>query len=325
MLKNTVVFISILLLLLSCSHKSRDNEVITDLTRKKALPDIEEAQKKIRENKEAGQSKASDFNTFKKEILSLNNQEPLSIAFAENLVKGCLPVIDTPYRDSVFLYFNNIFYSVANTFSDSMFNKYPLVFEILAKDKSGNSPEVNSFKNYLSLFGMELLMSEGIYYTDVKPAYFYNIFKGQVSPALETYLKIRTTELKEGFSDDAAMQISFEKLYRRVKNWEAFIDKYPGFVLINYAYYYYNSYLATLMTGMDNTPAFDPETKSLRPELKLIYEEIIKDTAKSKTKEMIVSYYGFLKKKNFTDPDDLEKFMRRKGLYSMLGVQPHLR
>ena len=130
-------------------------KVITDLTRKKALPDIEEAQKKIRENKEAGQSKASDFNTFKKEILSLNNQEPLSIAFAENLVKGCLPVIDTPYRDSVFLYFNNIFYSVANTFSDSMFNKYPLVFEILAKDKSGNSPEVNSFKNYLSLFGME--------------------------------------------------------------------------------------------------------------------------------------------------------------------------
>lgn len=316
----------LLIFSITCCHGPEGNKTAKDASSAgEKMPDIEMTKKKITEYNRLHSSGSCGFSDLKKEILAFNKNDLFSIPFAENEIKRCISSVDSAHKDSVFLYFNNLYYTVVNSFSDSMQNLYPAVFQLLNSGKEGNDQAFNDFNDYLGFFGTGLYMSEGDYYTDVRPAYFYQIFKGKVSPALDTFLRIRTTEMIEGFSEDAAMLISFNQLYGRVLFWEKFIDRYPEFVLINYAYYYFNSYLSTLLTGMDNTRVFDLETDMLNPELKNLYEHILKDTNSTKATEVVTSYYHYLKRNNFKYPADLEDFMKRKGLYSMLGVQPHLR
>jgi len=169
------------------------------------------------------------------------------------------------------------------------------------------------------------MSSEGMYYLDVMPDYFYINFRDLVSAGVAQYLSIRKDELKQGFSEDAGMLITFGELYQRVKRWEEFLDKFPNTVYTADADYYYQTYLATLLTGMDNSRVFDSENSVLLPEIKQLYEKIIKEDPQSRCGKIISSYYSLLKSHNFKDNNGIDDFLKANKLSSMLGVQPHSR
>ncbi len=167
-------------------------------------------------------------------------------------------------------------------------------------------------------------MSEGTYYLDVKANYFSGIFSGKVSDALSEYLNLRSRELNEGFSEDAGLRISFKSDYERVLGWEAFLTKYPSSPLIGQAKYYFETYLETLLTGMDNSRVFD-ENETLIPEIKDLYESIVESDSKGKSTQIIKAYYNLLRQNKFKHSESLDKYLKEQGLNSMLGIQPHTR
>lgn len=263
-----------------------------------------------------------DFKSFKSYLHKLSDDSLSSIPFALDYINGCIST-DNPERDSVFLLFNEKFYSVTNKLSDSLETKYGFLMEQLAKDS--NTVELHTFKNNLAACGVGIFSTEGMYYLDVVPDFFYNNFKNRVSEGVAEYLNIRKDELKQGFSEDAGMLISFEELYHRVKRWENFITKYPNTVYTGEANSYYATYLETLMTGMDNSRTFDLDNNSLLPEIKKLYEKIIKEVPDSPTTKIISSYYSFLARQNFKENDSIQLFLKANNLSTMLAVQPHTR
>jgi hypothetical protein len=76
---------------------------------------------------------------------------------------------------------------------------------------------------------------------------------------------------------------------------------------------------------MDNTPVFDYESQKLLPEVKKLYEKIIAQNDSRKSSKIISDYYGILKTNNFKQPEDIDKFLEEKGLFSMSGIQPDTR
>ena len=265
----------------------------------------------------------TDFITTKSLILSCNEVEIVSIPIAASIIDKSIISFNNTEKDSTYIIFNYMFYTAVNAFNDSLELNYP---DILQKiDKGINDPEIKEFKKCLDLCGLSLLNSEGSYYVDEKYDYTYDLFKGKVSPALNEYLKIRSKELKQGYSEDADLLIGFDDLYERVVTWEDFINEYPDFILLKDAEFNYSSYLSTLITGTDNSETFDSETQDLYPGIKRLYEKIISHKDGKKSTKVISDYYELLKRNDFKQPDNLDLFLKANNLTSMVGVQPETR
>jgi hypothetical protein len=317
-----ILFASFLFLLLAC-NSTKNQQASEDKTTGDYLLRANMVNTLVDANHQKLKGINGNFNSFKTYLNSLSDSI-VSIPYALDYINTCLSK-DTANQDSVFLLFNTKFYSVTNNLSDSLDSKYSFLLEQI--DKDSVTAELTAFKSNLTACGIDILTTEGMYYLDVIPDFFYKNFKNRVSQSLREYLNIRKDELKEGFSEDAGLLISFDDLYKRVKRWEAYINKYPQSIYIQDANSYYTTYLETLMTGMDNTSAFDyGENESvLNAEVKSLYEKIMEEDTESPTTKIITSYYNFLARHDFKQNDSIQNFLEANKLNGMLGVQPDTR
>lgn len=285
--------------------------------------DYSTLQSKIQNYESKNAQQKTDFNTVKNQILSNSEIDIVSIPITAKIIDKSIIKMNNAEKDSTYIIFNYIFYTAVNAFNDSLELKYPQLLEKF--EKGLNDQSTREFKKCLDLCGLSLLSSEGSYYVDEKDDYYYDLFKGKVTPALNEYLKIRNKEIKQGYSDDADLLIGFDDLYERVVTWEDFMTQYPDFFLLKDAEFNYTSYLSTLITGTDNSETFDSETQNLYPGIKRLYEKIISHNDGKKSTKVISDYYELLKRNDFKQPDNLDLFLRANNLISMVGVQPETR
>lgn len=245
-----------------------------------------------------------------------------SISIAKDYVKNKMNVSES-LADSAYYIFLEFFYTTANNLTDSLETKYSSVINKLYENNEDS--EVKEFYSLLNRNGLELFMTEGIFYADVKSDFFYNTFKNNLSPSLKEYLQLRNKELKEAFSEDAILLLSFDKLSERVYAWEKFIESYPNTKLIGEANYYYEVYLETLLTGLDNSRLFDWDSNIMLPEVKQTYEIYKASYPETKSGKIISEYYQILKRNDFHYSDSIDFILKKYNLSSMRGIQPHLR
>jgi len=319
-MKNILITISLIFLFACSSSKTQDKKDL--ISTKDYLLQDNSVSKLVMANHQKLSGVKGDFKSYKLYIDKLDNDSLTSIPFALDYINTCISA-DNADRDSIILLFNIKFYSVTNRLTDSLDTKYKTLIEQL--DKDSNTVELNSFKKNLKACGIGIFTTEGLYYLDVIPDFFYNNFKNRVSDGVVEFLNIRKDELKQGFSEDAGLLISFEDLYLRVKRWENFINKYPNNVYNDEANSYYTTYLETLMTGMDNSRVFDFDNNTLIPEVKILYEKISGEGTESPTSKIISSYYAFLARHDFKENDSIQIFLKTNNLSTMLAVQPHTR
>jgi len=262
------------------------------------------------------------LSVYKTYLDNLPDESLKSIALAWDFINNCVD-IDNPSGDSIYLLFNNKYYQVVNRINESFDQKYGNMVEQI--DNNANSSELKEFKHNLAACGLDVYVSEGMHYLDAQPDYFLNKFSDRVSAGVFEFLKIRSHELKQGFSDDAAMLISFEELYQRVIRWERFINEYPNSILSQEANSFYKIYLEVLLTGMDNSRVFDLENNTINPEVKSLYERIKDDKKETRTKGIIAAYYSLLERHGFRENDSINEFLLTNNLSTMQGVQPHVR
>jgi tetratricopeptide (TPR) repeat protein len=277
----------------------------------------------IEESNRSSEYYTCDFKTIKEKVISIENNGIESIYQFESIIKHCIDSLTESENDSLYLLFIKYFYKAINIFNDSIEKKHSISLSKL--ENNIEDKETKDFLNSLNDCGLELFMTEGMYYVDVKFDYFEKLFSGKVSSSLNEFLRIRSIELKQGFSEDAILLISFNELYERVITWEKFLNANPNFFLKQQAQFYYEHYFSTLLTGMDNSRTFNIETKELLPEVKDLYEQIIEQKDTLKTTKIIIDYYELLKINGFKQPSSIKEFLNEKGLYSMLGIQPILR
>jgi hypothetical protein len=260
-----------------------------------------------------------DFNSFKKYLAQLSDNDPASIPYALDYIKTCIPV-SLPEKDSVIWLFTLKFYKITNKLSDSLETTDASVIKLM-DDKPTPSP-VKYFTNNLAACGIGIFQTEGNYYLDMMSGYLYKNFENRISEGVKAYLYIRKGEMAAGFTEDAGLLISFDALYGRVRQWEKFLNDYPKTIYSGAASDYYYTYLQTLLTGMDNSRVFDMETGVLSPEVKTIYEKAMRQDTSSKTSKIISSYYDLLARHNFKETDSVNVFFKEHKLSTMLAVQP---
>jgi len=313
-------YLTFFALLMACQHDPKKNSQIKsgeDVHPANLLKADAITKRVINNHKKLIRIKGN-FDSFKEYISGLDNYDLSSIPYALDYIKTCLPV-NLEKKDSVLLLFNLKFYKVTNVLNDSLETRYAGVIKQI--DDQPKSPKSVIFGNNLKACGIGIFSTEGNYYLDVLPDYFYDNFSVRVSAGVKQYLFIRKSELAEGFTEDAGLLISFESLYNRVKRWEKFLNNYPNTVYDGPANGYYTTYLETLLTGTDNSRVFDDEKNILLPEVKSIYEKALADGHDSKTAKIITDYYSFLSRHAFKENDSIPAFLSKYKLSTMLAVQ----
>lgn len=318
-----VFLLSVLVILLSCSRGQESNKVDISIDgTKDFLVKEKSIENLVRESHKELKSNSRNFNEYKEFLHKLDENNIASIPLLLDYIKTSIDSNNTD-RDSIFLLFNIKFYTITERLNDSLYTKFNYLTVQLQKDST--TQELNAFENNLTDCGLAIFQTEGMYYLDVMPDFFYGNFKDRVSEGVREFLKIRKDELKQGFSEDAMLLISFDDLYDRIIRWEKFLIQFPNTVYTDYANSLYTTYLETLMTGMDNSRVFTPDSDILLPDVKVLYEKIIAEKSKSSTTRTIESYYNFLSRHDFTENDSIKIFLKELNLSTMLAVQPHTR
>lgn len=189
-----------------------------------------------------------------------------------------------------------------------------------------NYPISNSeklkFNLSISKVGWTLKDSEGMYYIGESGGWFEKKFKAILTESYIKYLNLRSKEIKEGFSEDAILLISWEQLRKRISAWEQFLKNHSDFHENPEIKDYLNIYIRTFITGMDNSRICNFETRKLRPEIKAAYEKYLKNNQNSMYYKLVKDYYEMLENNKFIVPDDINEYLKRQGYETMLGKQP---
>ena len=259
---------------------------------------------------------------FKQMINKLDREELGSISISKDFVFNKLPY-SVKIPDSLTLAYSNFFYETLDHFNQTFYTEYPDIISKIENDIFDE--DCKNFEVMVNNNGLMIQMSEGTIYLDSSPDYFYTIFKSRVSESLERFIEIRKNEQQEGFSEDGGMLITFEELGKRVRRWEDYIVKYPNAFYIEDAKYYYNSYLATFLIGMDNTRVYSLEDNVYIPEIREIYKDYYKKNSSQESAEIVRKYYNLIESNGFQYNSNVQSFIERQNLDSYQGKQLHLR
>jgi hypothetical protein len=208
------------------------------------------------------------------------------------------------------------------------FKEYQLIVENVGEQISAtpirDDKAEESLRKTLGLHGIDLYFSEGDFYADVSNDYLLRSFGSALTPAMKEYLGLRKAEQMEGFSEDAGLTISWDKVSDRVVAWEKFLAAYPDFVWYGTASDWYSTYLRTYMTGMDNSRVFDDENV-LFTEVNNSYQRFIQLYNGTKSAALLKDYYEVLKANGFHDGRPIKDFLQVHRIKSMFAVQPPVR
>jgi hypothetical protein len=260
----------------------------------------------------------TDYQTY---LSGLDKKNPESVSKAVDYFKSHFDSQKPEtVRDDAFQAFRSFYYAALEAYGD-VFGSNDRLQRVLAQEKASAGKEAREIRSRLARNGMAILMSEGTYYIGEDSEFLTERFTRCVSQAFDEFLKLRKKELKEGFSEDAGLRISWDSLGDRIASWDGYLSKFPKSVMKNQADYFRRLYLSTFFTGMDNSRVFDSKGV-LEPEVKKAYASYIKKYPHSESAALIGRYMQILAKNKGRSSKEAEQFLKEHKIGSMLGVQP---
>lgn len=137
--------------------------------------------------------------------------------------------------------------------SDKTMNYEVLVLENVDRHKPILSDKLKKYQQTLKENGFMVKSTEGTPYVDFNREFISRYFYSYVSPLMKNYLVQLNKEQKEGFQEDAGLEITAEQLAGRAVWWERFSAN-SNFIYAATARENADLYRNVLVTGMDNTP-----------------------------------------------------------------------
>jgi hypothetical protein len=232
----------------------------------------------------------------------------LSLDFVEKLDKSDVSEVDKVFVE--LLKAQTIIQDNYNTHIYQLDN-YDEIETIIYSDKNLHSKAAKEFEKYVHENGFVIQTPEGMVFIEKDPDFLTQTFNDYLSKNMKMFLKQYSAEIDEPFGQDGGITISFESFRQRVLFWEQFEIKNPDFVLPDYAKNQYDFYLYHLLSGMDNTPSFDWETKKLSKDYKETYNSIINEFPSSTTSMILKEYLDMLGRNDFENSKEAQDFIEK--------------
>jgi hypothetical protein len=247
---------------------------------------------------------------FKNKLSSIGFKDTSSVTqAAEELIKHAKNQEDKCREELLFI-FRQYYLNCLRKYNDTI-------------DSLGiNETNENKMNKSLFTIGWCVKSTEGSYYIGESAGWFGTKFQEVLTEPYKEYLHFRSKEIREGFSEDAGLLISWDQLRYRIITWESFLNKYPTFPEKQSIQAYLDIYIRVFLSGMDNSRIHDCQDMTLDKDVRAAYEKFIRENKASKYYELVKDYYEMIKRNNFIVPKNVDEYLKNKGYKSYLATQP---
>lgn len=153
----------------------------------------------------------------------------------------------------------------------------------------------DDFFKKLAANGLWVSQAEGNFFVEPDPAAVAKHVAMKCTNAMRDYLAQVAKETKFPTAEDNGLIVNPKEVAERMLFWENFSQKNERFVLKNECENDFRDNLSTLIFGLNNTPAFDYDSKELQPEFRDAYEWLVREHGSSRGGSAVNSFYNILK------------------------------
>jgi hypothetical protein len=121
------------------------------------------------------------------------------------------------------------------------------------------SKKLSDYRDKLKKNGFRVATTEGTTYIEKDRSFIKDNFYHYLTPVMVQYLDQIDKENEEGYWEDGGLVIGPTVLVDRIIWWEFFTKQNPGFIFKNLPNQKEQLYMASLITGEDNTPLYQDE------------------------------------------------------------------
>jgi hypothetical protein len=186
---------------------------------------------------------------------------------------------------------------------------YEKLNTLFEEDSAFRDKDAVAYEAELMRSGLQLSAAEGSVFLDSNPNKFLEYFGPYLTESTKEFLERYATEVNRAYSADAGLIISVQELSGRLVFWDTFLSKYPDHLFLDYAEDYYKTFLRTLLTGLDNTLAYDNTTLEWSKEFLQVYKSVVANHPTTKSAKVLSRYLELLAANDFKHNEKVQEFI----------------
>lgn len=213
---------------------------------------------------------------------------------------------DSLSRDSMLVSFNEFMTSVMQEYYDNkLLGNKQLTDNFLNRDDQG---EAKKLTESLAHHGIQLFFREGEFYLEPDLGFVSQKLHAVLSIASREYLKTRIKlTVNQGISVP-------DSIANQIVAWEEFQSVYPGYVMKDDIQSQYLDAISAYLSGVEQLPLFDPETKKITPEYLSSYQHFRDNNPKRESAKIVKKFYELLTRKGFKYDEAMDTFLSEENL-----------
>lgn len=271
-------------------------------------------------------------------IKGLSTKDVKSISLAVNKFKSSAVILtDKNTKDDMFRKFKVLYGSVikniqdtyfVQTESEEMLNyitsqttkdpeniKWDIILNNLTLGEGISDQALKDKLSQLKNNGLQVNIEEGMFFINEEPTFILSNFSSYVSQEIKDFLSLKSKDLKEGYSEDASLTITWDELSDRIASWDNYTKKYPSSPETIDAKNLLKGYVLTYFYGMDNSSVTGhSEDMVLIDALQKSYERFMQKYPDSSYYPIVRNYYNMLLNNNFKINDQSQAFLKSNGI-----------
>lgn len=200
---------------------------------------------------------------------------------------------------------------------DDMQNKINSEYKAITAQSDIKDNELKGLLAKTKNSGYKVETAEGFFFPIIDYG-FYKNFSSYVTPDMKDYIDIMAEESDKVPAKDAALVIGWDEVLKRALNQEKFINTHRDSVKANEIKQLYKKYVTFTLYGLNNTPLFSYDSKTLDSNAREVYLNAVTYTGDSELLKTLGGFLDLVKNNNFKLTNEVEKY--REDVIKKLAV-----
>jgi hypothetical protein len=214
---------------------------------------------------------------------------------------------DSLSRDSMLITFNEYLTSVMHEYYDKrLIGNRELGDHFRNKE---DQSEAQKMISALASHGINLNYRDGDFYLEPDISFIYSHLSSVLTASSRDYLQTKIS-ISKGFIPESNQSLSPpDSLAHQIVVWEDFMVRNPEYLLKDEIQALYIDVLSAYLSGNEQMPMFDSNTKILDPKFHSSYLKYIEEYPNRESTKIVRRYYDLLASKGFKYSEELDAFL----------------
>lgn len=218
----------------------------------------------------------------------------------------CNNKADSLSRDSMLVSFNEFMTSVMQEYYDTKLLGNKELTEHFGNRE--DQTESQKLTKALAIHGIQLFYRDGEFYLEQDLSFVSEKINKALSTASREYL---ATKIQLNANQNLSVP---DSIANQVVAWEDFQSKYPGYVMKEDIQAQYLDAIAAYLSGVEQMPLFDPNTKILHAKYHASYLRYIESYPNRESTKIVRKFYDLLTKKGYKYDGEIDTFLSEENL-----------